>query len=74
LKGLLCIDALKGVRLSQQYIQYAADVTTLYEVVDPSPNIYNEMARDAVAQEYAAGGPSIAAPPEQVLAARIVCF
>jgi len=67
LKGLLCLNALKGVPLAQGYIQYAADVTTLYEAANPSPNIYNEMARDAVAHERASGGPSIAAPPEQVL-------
>jgi hypothetical protein len=67
LKGLLCTNALKGVALAQQYIHYAADITTFVEAADPSPNIYNEMARDAVAQERASGGPSIAAPPEQVL-------
>jgi hypothetical protein len=67
LKGLLCLNALKGVPLDQGYIQYAADVTTLYEAADPSPNIYNAMARNAVAQERASGGASIAAPPEQVL-------
>jgi len=74
LKGLLCLNALKGVPLAQGYIQYAADVTTLYEAADPSSNIYNAMARDAVAQERAAGGASIAAEPQQVLAARMVCF
>jgi hypothetical protein len=67
LKGLLCMNALKGVALAHQYIHYAANVTTLYEAADPSPNMYNAMARDAVAQERASGGASIAAPPEQVL-------
>jgi hypothetical protein len=67
LKGLMCTNALRGAAHARKYIHYAADVTTRLEAADPSPNIYNAMARDAVAQERAAGGPSIAAPPEQVL-------
>lgn len=74
LKGLLCTNALKGAALAQQYIQYAADITTFVEAVDPSPNVYNAMARDAVAQESAAGGPSIAAEPDQVLAVPVMCL
>ncbi len=74
LKGLLCTKALKGATLAQQFIHYAADITTRVEAADPSSNIYNAMARDSVAQEAASGGPSIAAPPEQVLTARVACF
>jgi hypothetical protein len=74
LKGLLCTNALKGVALAKQYIHYAADITTFVEAVDPSPNVYNAMARNSVAQEAASTGPITAAPPEQVLAARAVCF
>ena len=70
LKGLLCTKALKGAALAQQFIHYAADITTRVEAADPSSNMYNAMARDAVAQEAASAGPSIAAPPEQVLAVR----
>jgi hypothetical protein len=68
LKGLMCTSALRGAVKARKYIHYAADVTTLYEATDPSPNTYNDIARQTVAQELAAGGPSIAAPSEQVLA------
>jgi hypothetical protein len=65
---------LRGAAHARKYIHYAADVTTRLEAADPSPNIYNEMARDFVAQERAAGGPSIAPPLEQVLAVCMVFF
>ncbi len=73
LKGLMCTKALRGAALAHQFIHYAADITTLHEAADPSRNMYNEMARDAVAQERASGGASIAAPSDQVLTARMVC-
>jgi hypothetical protein len=84
LKGLLCTNALKGVALAQKYIHYAAETTTRIEAGDPlmkkvidanavSSNIYNAMARDALAQEASSAGPSIATPTDQVLAAHAWC-
>lgn len=63
---------------AQRYKKYSIKTTTRYEAGDKSmhngldanaasSNILNQMARDSVAQEAASGGPSIAAPPEQVL-------
>ena len=39
-----------------------------------SSNMYNVMARHQLPHQGASAGPSIAAPPEQVLAVRMVCF
>jgi hypothetical protein len=66
---------------ADRYRAYEHDISTLVEASDPlinnfmeanaaSSNVLNQMARDAVAQERAAGGASIAAPTDQVLAAR----
>ena len=41
---------------------------------EASSNVINQMARDAVAQERAAGGASITVLSEQVLTVRSVCF
>ena len=82
LKELL--NYLKGP-LADDYRAYCNDITTRYEAGDDdhiknaiankaSSNIINQMARDAVAQQKASAGQSIAPPPEQVLAALIVCF
>ncbi len=68
-----------------KYKRYSIKTTTRYEAGDDSmkadldankasSNVLNRMARDAVAQERAAGGASIATPADQVLAARAVCF
>jgi hypothetical protein len=42
-------------------------INNFMEANAASSNEYFAQARDAVAQERVAGGPSIAAPPEQVL-------
>ena len=76
LKELL--NHLKGP-FADNYRAYCIDITTRVEAGDSSmkdvidanaasSNILNQMARDALAHERAAGGPSIAAPPDQVLA------
>ncbi len=82
LKGLL---SKLNCNVADEYTNYCSETTTRVEAGDSnmkqvidanaaSSNVYNAMARDAVAQERAAGGPSIAAPPEQVLAERMLCF
>ncbi len=75
--------------VADRYRAYEHYLSTLVEASDPisrklinnfmeanaaSSSAYVEEARDFVAQERASGGPSIAAPPEQVLAERMVCF
>ena len=63
---------------SDKYMVYCIEMTSRIEAGDSkmkqvidanaaSSNMLNQMARDAVAQERASGGASIAAPPEQVL-------
>ena len=50
---------------------------SMKDVIDAnanSSNMYNVMARHQLPHQGASAGPSIAPPPEQVLAARIVCF
>ena len=80
LKGLL--SKLPG-KVADKYTAYCTEITTrveagdssMHNVIDDnaaSSNMYNAMARDALAHERAAGG--IAAPPDQVLAAHMVCF
>ena len=80
LKGLL--SKLTG-EVADKYTNYCTETTTRVEAGDSSmhniiddnaasSNVYNAMARDALAHERAAGG--IAAPPDQVLAVRSVCF
>jgi hypothetical protein len=75
MKEFLC--KLKG-DFADGFRAYEHDISTLVEASDPlinnfmeantaSSNVLNQMARDAVAQERASGGASIAAPPEQVL-------
>ena len=75
LKGLL--SKLTG-EVADNYTNYCTETTTRVEAGDSSmkqvidanaasSNVLNQMARDAVAQERASGGASIAAPPEQVL-------
>ncbi len=75
LKGLL--SKLNG-EVAEKYTNYCTETTTRVEAGDSnmkkvidanaaSSNIYNAMARDALAQERASGGASIAAPPDQVL-------
>jgi hypothetical protein len=75
LKELL--NHLKGP-FADNYRAYCIDITTRYEAGDKSmhngldanaasSNILNQMARDALPHLAAAAGPSIAAPPEQVL-------
>ena len=82
LKGLL--SKLTG-EVADKYTNYCTETTTrveagdksMHNVIDAnatSSNIFNQMARDALAQETASAGPSIAAPSEQVLAAHAVCF
>ena len=79
LKGLL--SKLTG-KVADDYTNYCTETTTRVEAGDPSmkqvidanaasSNVLNQMARDAVAQERAAGGPSIGAPPEPVLVLRM---
>jgi len=80
LKGLL---SKLNCNVADEYTNYCSETTTRVEAGDSnmkrvidanaaSSNVYNAMARDAVAQERASGGASIAAPPEQVLAVRRV--
>ncbi len=79
LKGLL---SKLNCNVADEYTNYCSETTTLLEASDPtsrklinnfmdaneaSSSMYNAMARDAVAQQAASAGPSIAAPPEQVL-------
>jgi hypothetical protein len=64
LKAIL--SKLKG-KLAAKFTQYCIEKTTEAEASSSSSNMLNQMARDAVAQERASGGASIAAPPEQVL-------
>ena len=70
---------------ADKYRAYCIEITTRVEAGDKSmhnvldaneasSNMLNQMARDALAQEAASAGPSIAAPADQVLAARAVCF
>ena len=50
---------------------------SMKDVIDAnaaSSNMYNVMARHQLRHQGASAGPSIAAPPEQVLAVRMVCF
>jgi hypothetical protein len=80
LKGLL---SKLNCEVTDKYTNYCTETTTRVEAGDSnmkrvidanatSSNVYNVMARDAVAQERASAGASIAAPPEQVLAVRRV--
>jgi hypothetical protein len=82
LKELL--NHLKGP-LADNYRAYCIEITTRVEAGDSSmkdvidanaasSNILNQMARDALPHLAASGGVSIAAPPDQVLAARVACF
>jgi len=82
LKGLL--SKLTG-EVADNYTNYCTETTTRVEAGDSSmkqvidanaasSNILNQMARDALPHLAASGGASIAAPPEQVLAVRMVCF
>ena len=59
-----CIETTTRVEAGDQAIKEVLDANAA------SSNMVNQMARDAVAQEAASAGPSIAAPPEQVLAVR----
>ena len=74
---------------ADRFRAYEHYISTLVEASDPtsrklinnfmeanavSSNAYVEQARDFVAQERAAGGASIVAPSEQVLASHMVCF
>ncbi len=70
---------------ADRFRAYEHCISTLVEANDPlinnfmqgnaaSSNVYLAQSRNAVAQERAAAGASIAAPPEQVLVARMVCF
>ena len=82
LKGLL--SKLTG-EIADKYTNYCTETTTRVEAGDKSMhnvidanaaslNMLNLMARQAIAEEAASAGPSIAAPPDQVLAALMVCF
>ena len=76
LKGLL---SKLNCNVADEYTNYCSETTTLLEagksktlddVIDAntaSSSMYNAMARDALPHLAASGGPSIAAPPEQVL-------
>jgi hypothetical protein len=75
LKGLL--PKLTG-EIAEKYTNYCTETTTRVEAGDfnmkkvidanaASSNIYNAMARDALAQERASGGANIAESPMQVL-------
>ena len=85
LDGLKAILYYLTGAFAKRYKRYSIKTTTRYEAGDKSmhngldanaasSNILNQMARDAVAQERASGGASIAAPSDQVLAAHVACF
>jgi hypothetical protein len=82
LKGLL---SKLNCNVADEYTNYCSETTTRVEAGDSSmkqvidsnaasSSIYNAMARDALPHLAASAVPSIAAPPEQVLAVRMVCF
>jgi hypothetical protein len=63
-----------AMKFKKHYIHQGTRVDagdpSMHDIIEAnaaSSNVYNAMARDAVAQERASGGASIAAPPEQVL-------
>ena len=78
--SMLSGDFADGYRAYEHYLSTLIEgsdrdtINNLMDANEASSNILNRMARDAVAQEKAAAGASIAPPPEQVLAARAVCF
>ena len=78
--SMLNCEFADGFRAYEHYLSTlieASDrdsINNLMDANEASSNIINKMARDTVAQERASAGPILAAPPEQVLAARMVCF
>ena len=70
-----------AMKFKKHYIEQGTRVDAgdplLRDVLDAnaaSSNMYNVMARHQLPHQAASAGPSIAAPPDQVLPAHAVCF
>lgn len=74
--SMLSGDFAEGYRAYEHHLSTLIEgsdrdsINNLMDANEASSNVLNKIARHYVAQDRAAGGPSLAAPPEQVLAAR----